>query len=219
MATMTEQTLDLTVRSPRNPGMPLDLARVAAVAVIAAPSSAARRPSCAPDGQERVAGGVAAARHHLSRSDHPGRRRHAWQRPPALRQSAPPGARGDARGLGHRISISMWAPSASIIIWCRSPSKPCAARAFPSPPSRPAFPPGRILAAEARGDSRLGEAGRERDRHCHLARPRADRQLAGALRRSVRFSRGLRRGPYEDHPGHRRAGDAAQCRAGKPGSA
>ena len=41
--------------------------------------------------------------------------------------------------------------------------------------------------------SRIGRGGRAGDRHRHLARPRADRQLAGALRRGARLPRGLRR--------------------------
>ena len=67
------------------------------------------------------------------------------------------------------------------------------------------------------GDPPLGRGGSQGDRHRDLARPRADRRLAGALRRGARVPRGLRAGAHEGHPGHRRARHAAQRRAREPG--
>ena len=100
MARMTEGNpnavtggLDLPF-APRNPGIPLDLDWVRDVRVnrsaVERRAATLRHP---PHGQEGVAGGLAAPRHHPDGPDHALGRRHARPRAPALRQGAPAGAR------------------------------------------------------------------------------------------------------------------------------
>ena len=72
-------------------------------------------------------------------------------------------------------------------------------------------------AAEAGGDSRIRRRRGARDRHRHLAGARPHRKLAGALRRGARLPRGVWRRAHEDDIGDGRVGDATQRGAGKLG--
>src|SRR5215210_7716640 len=151
-----------------------------------------RHPAQAADGQERLAGRLVPAGDHLHGPDDPSGRRHPGPRAPALRQGAPagpPGHPGSAR------------------------------RRAPGHPRRLGLLPGRLEPAPPahRRDPRVGRRGRRRDRHRDQPRARADRRLAGALRRGPRLPRGLRAGAPQSDPRHRRARHPAQRGAGEPG--
>ena len=163
------------------------------------------------DREEGVAGGLAAARGHADGPDHALGRRHAGQGAPALRQGAPAGARRTcSRRWGPRSSRSGSPRSASTTAswrrrWRRSRDRH-SGRGGVHRISGGAL----ALRAAARRDPRLGGRGRGGDRHRHHPGPRADRELARALRRGARHARGLRRRPHQDDPRHRRARHPAQ---------
>ena len=91
--------------APRNPGMPLELDWVEEVRVNR--SAVERRAATLADpadGQEGVAGGLAAPRRHPDGPHDPLGRRHAGPGAPALRQGAPAGAGRPAGGDGRRAA-------------------------------------------------------------------------------------------------------------------
>ncbi|CAA9361798.1 MAG: Deoxyribose-phosphate aldolase, partial [uncultured Gemmatimonadaceae bacterium] len=168
--------------------------------------------------QEGVAGRVAAARHHLHRPHHAGRRRHGEQRAAAVREGAAAGAARPARVVGHGR------PRAPRRRGVRLPPVGAhgggGARGVGGPggggehrlPRRPE--PARAAGGR---DPGLGGGRRARDRHRDHARARAHRQLAGAVRRGAPLPRGVRRRAHEGDPRHRRAGHAHQRRARERG--
>ena len=185
------EPMDVPVR-PRNPGTPLDLEWVEEVRVnrSAVERRAATIPTRRTVKKEWQAAWLLRAitlmdLTTLAGDDTPG------QRAAALRQGAPPGAR--------RPRSRRWASATS-----RSRSARCASTTRSSPTavealrglrhsgrrgvhrvSRRALSPFEQRIAEIRASVAAGARG---DRHRHHPRPRAHRQLAGALRRGARRS-------------------------------
>ena len=198
--------------TPRNPGMPLELDWVEEVRVNR--SAVERRAATLADpadGQEGVAGRLAAPRGHPDGPHDPGGRRHAGPGAPALRQGAPAGARATCWRRWARPSCR----SGSARCACTTPSsrprsRRSKARGFRWRPCPPDFPAGLSPFAQRIGrDPRVGGGGRGGDRRRDHPGPRAHGELARALRRGARHARGLRRRPHQDDPRHRRAGHAA----------
>ena len=125
----------------------------------------------------------------LHRPDHALRRRHRGPRAAALRQGAAAAARTTswtALGLGdRRLTVGAVCVYHRFVATAARRSRAPAFRSPRSPPaSRPASSPLETRLARDRG---VGRRRRRRDRHRHHPRARADRQLAGALRRGARL--------------------------------
>ena len=207
--------------APRNPGMPLELDWVRGGAGQPQRRRAARGHAAHPaNGQEGVAGGVAAPRHHADGPDDAVRRRHARPGAPALRQGPPAGARGPARGDGRDPAADQGRRGLRLPHVRRH--RGGRARGLGHSGRRGVDRvPGGALAVRAadRRDPRLGGRGRGGDRRRDHPRARAHRELARPVRRGARHARGLRRRAHQDDPGHRRARHAAQRRARRAWSA
>ena len=161
--------------------------------------------------QEAMAGRVAAPRRHADGPHHAPGRRHARAGPAALRQGAPAGPRGPARGARREAARrSAWRRSASITPSSRRRSRRSTGPASRWRRSRPDFPPGSAPFAQRLAEIRASvEAGARGDRRRHHPGPRAHRQLARALRRGPGLSRRVRRRPPQGHP--RAPASSARC--------
>ncbi|CAA9533547.1 MAG: Deoxyribose-phosphate aldolase, partial [uncultured Thermomicrobiales bacterium] len=174
-------------------------------------------PARSPQRQARVAGGLAAAGDHRHRPDDARRRRHAGQRPPALRQGAPAGPfrypRGTRGGRPRdhgRRGLRLPQPGVDGGRGARRLGDP-GCRGLYRVPRRPDSAP-----PEAGRDRGVGRRGRGRDRHRRLARPRPPRRVAGPLRRGAGVPCRVRTRPPQDDPRHRRARYPPQRRDGQP---
>ena len=163
------------------------------------------------DGQEGMAGGVAAARHHPDGSHHPLGRRHPGPGAPALRQGAPAGPRRPARGDGRRAAAHPGrAPSASTTPSWRPRSRRWKAPASRSRRCRPAFPPDcRPSSSGSRRSARRSPPAPRRSTSSITRAHVLTGELAGALRRGARLPRGLRRRAHQDDP--RAPASSAPC--------
>ena len=168
-----------------------------------------RHDSHAPLDQDRVAGGMAAARDHADGPHHAARRRHAGARAPALRQGAPSGRDPTcSSALGHAATLPACTRRRGLRL-----SRLCEDGGRGTRRKRDSGGRGvdrisrRTVADEdaPRRDRGVGGRRRGRDRHRHHAGARAHRQLAGALRRSPRLSRSLRLRASQGDSRHRRA--------------
>ena len=210
--------LDVPV-APRNPGMPLELDWVEEVRVNR--SAVERRAATLRDpahGQEGMAGRLAAPRRHPDGPHHAFGRRHARPRPPALRQGAPAGPRGPAGGDGReQLPIRVGAVCVYHPSW-RPRVEALEGSGIPVAAVSTGFPAGLSPFAQRLAEIRASVAAGAEEIDIVITRgPRAHRELARALRRGARHARGLRRRPHQDHPGHRRAGHAAERGARQPG--